>query len=53
MKARTKEQEAETKDALKAARSKLFELAKACSDIERIEAACDVLDELNYEISIQ
>lgn len=53
VKARTKEQETETKDALKAARSKLFELAKVCSDIERIEAACDVLDELNYEINIQ
>lgn len=53
VKARTKEQEAETRDALKAARSKLFELAKVCSDIERIEAACDVLDEVNFEIKIQ
>lgn len=52
VKARTKEQDTETRDALKAARSKLFELARACSDIERIEAACDVLDEVNYEISV-
>ena len=53
VKARTKTQEAEQRDAMKAARARLFELAKACADIERIEAACDVLDELNYEINIQ
>ena len=53
VKARTKTQEAEQRDAMKAARARLFELAKACTDIERIEAACDVLDEVNYEINIQ
>jgi hypothetical protein len=53
VKARTKVQEAEQRDELKAARARLFELAKACTDIERIEAASDVLDEANYEISIQ
>ena len=53
VKARTKTQEAEQRDAMKAARTRLFELAKACNDLERIEAACDVLDELNYEINIQ
>ena len=53
VKARTKTQEAEQRDAMKAARTRLFELAKACNDLERIEAACDVLDEVNYEINIQ
>jgi hypothetical protein len=52
VKARTKASEAETRDTLKAARTRLFELAKACSDIERIEAASDVLDEVNYDIQI-
>ena len=51
-KQRTKKAEAENADALKAARARLFDLAKACTDIERIEAAADVLDEINYEISI-
>jgi len=53
VKARTKIEQAETRDELKAARTRLFELAKACTELERIEAACDVLDEANYEISIQ
>jgi hypothetical protein len=52
VKARTKEAEAESRDELKAARTRLFELAKACTDLDRIEAAADVLDEVNYEISI-
>lgn len=52
VKARTKEAEAESRDELKAARARLFELAKACTDLERIEAAADVLDEVNFEISI-
>ena len=51
-KQRTKKAEAENADALKAARTRLFDLAKSCTDIERIEAAADVLDEINYEISI-
>jgi hypothetical protein len=53
VKARTKIEEADTRDELKAARARLFELAKACTDLERIEAATDVLDVANYEISIQ
>jgi hypothetical protein len=52
VKARTKIEEAESRDELKAARTRLFELAKACTDLERIEAASDILDEVNYEISI-
>ena len=52
VKARTKVEEAESRDELKAARARLFELAKACTDLERIEAATDVLDEVNYEINI-
>jgi hypothetical protein len=52
VKARTKIEEADTREELKAARARLFELAKACTDIERIEAAADVLDEVNYEIQI-
>ena len=52
VKARTKLEEAETKDELKTARTRLFELAKACTDVERIQTACDVLDEVNYEIEI-
>lgn len=51
-KQRTKKAEAGNADALKAARTRLFDLAKACTDIERLEAAADVLDEINYEISI-
>ena len=52
VKARTKTQDTEQREALKSARTALFELAKACDDIERINAACDVLDVANYEISI-
>jgi len=52
LRARTKAEEQEGKEELKTARTRLFELAKACTDVERIQAACDVLDELNYEISI-
>ena len=52
VKARTKLQEAEQRDELKAARTRLFELAKSCTDIDRIEAAADVLDEANFEIEI-
>ena len=52
VKQRAKAAEAENRDTLKAARTRLFDLAKACTDIERIEAAADVLDEINYEISI-
>lgn len=52
VKARTKLEEADNREELKAARARLFELAKACKDLERIEAAADVLDEANYEISI-
>ena len=51
-KQRTKAAEAKNADTLKAARARLFDLAKACTDIERIEAAADVLDEINYEISV-
>lgn len=53
VKARTKAQEAESKDELKQARTRLFELAKACTDVARIETACDVLDEVNYEYEVQ
>jgi hypothetical protein len=52
VKARTKIEEADTREELKAARTRLFDLAKACTELERIEAAADVLDEVNYEISI-
>ena len=51
-KQRAKAAEAENRDELKAARTRLFDLAKQCTDIARIEAAADVLDEINYEISI-
>ena len=51
-KQRTKKAEAESGAELKAARARLFDLAKQCTDIERIEAAADVLDEVNYEIQI-
>ena len=52
VKARTKIEEAGDREELKAAKARLSELMKACKDIERIEAACDVLDEANYEIEI-
>ena len=52
LKARTKAEESESKEELKTARARLFALAKACTDVARIETACDVLDEVNYEIEI-
>ena len=52
-KQRTKKAEAESGEALKTARTRLFDLAKQCTDIERIEAAADVLDEVNYAITIE
>ena len=52
VKARTKVEEAGQREELKAARTRLFDLAKACTELERIEAASDVLDQANYEISI-
>jgi hypothetical protein len=52
VKARTKLEEADNRAELKTAKARLSELARACNDLERIEAACDVLDEANYEISI-
>ena len=52
LKARTKAQESESREELKTARARLFALAKACTDVARIETACDVLDEVNYEIEI-
>jgi predicted ATPase len=52
LKARTKAEELEGKEELKTARNRLFQLAKACTDVARIEAASDVLDELNYDIEI-
>lgn len=52
LKARTKLEEADTRDELKTARTRLLELAKACKDLERIESACNILDEVNYDIEI-
>lgn len=52
LKARTKAEESGIKEELKTARNRLFQLAKACTDVTRIEAASDVLDELNYDIEI-
>ena len=53
LKARTKLEEQEGKEELKTARARLFELAKACTDVARIETACDILDEVNYEYEVQ
>jgi hypothetical protein len=53
LKARTKLEEADTKDELKTARNRLFQLAKACTDVARIETASDILDEVNYEYEVQ
>lgn len=53
LKARTKAEESESKEELKTARARLFALAKACTDVARIETACDILDELNYEYEVQ
>jgi len=52
LKARTKAEESGIKEELKTARARLIELAKACTDVARIETACEILDEVNYEISI-
>ena len=53
LKARTKAEELEGKEELKTARARLIELAKACTDVARIETACDILDEVNYEYEVQ
>lgn len=52
VKQRIKSVESENKDTLKAIRARLFELAKACTDPTRIQAACDVLDP-DFEISVE
>ena len=52
VKQRMKDRESLHRDALKAIRTRLFTLAKACIDPLRIEAACDVLDP-EYEISVE
>jgi hypothetical protein len=52
LKARTSAEEAESRDELKQARARLSELAKACTDVERIQTACDILDEANYEFEV-
>lgn len=51
-KQRAKVRDAETRDDLKAARQRLYDMARACTDIERINAAADVLDTANFEVSI-
>ena len=52
LKARTSAEEAENRGELKQARARLSELARACTDVERIQTACDILDEANFEVSI-
>lgn len=52
VKARTKVQEAEQREELKAARARLSELAKACDDLELLNTAADILDTANFETSI-
>jgi ABC-type lipoprotein export system ATPase subunit len=52
LKARTKAEESGIKEELKTARARLIELAKACTDVARIETASDILDEVNYDIEI-
>lgn len=52
-KQRTKRAQVEAGGALKAARTRLYDLAKACTDVDRIEAAADVLDLANYDVTIQ
>lgn len=53
LKARTKAEESGIKEELKTARARLIELAKACTDVARIETASDILDEVNYEYEVQ
>ena len=52
VKARTKEQDTEHREELKAARSRLAELAKACEDVELINTAADILDTAQFEVTI-
>jgi hypothetical protein len=52
VKQRAKAQAEVNRDALKASRDRLFKLARECNDPIRIDAACDVLDELNFDIKI-
>jgi hypothetical protein len=51
-KQRAKAQEADTRDVLKAARQRLYDMARACTDIDRINAAADVLDTVNFEVTV-
>jgi hypothetical protein len=53
LKARTKEENAEINTALKESRSRLSELAKACTDLELLNTACDLLDQANFEVKIE
>lgn len=52
VKARTRDEDAERREALKAARTKLATLAKACEDLDLLETACDILDTASFEVTI-
>ena len=50
-KQRTKKAEAESGEALKEARTRLFDLAKAWNDVGLINTAADILDTANFDVT--
>jgi hypothetical protein len=52
VKARTRHEDTEKREALKTARARLADLAKACDDIDLLETACDLLDTASFEVTI-
>ena len=52
VKARTREEDTEKREALKTARARLADLAKACDDLELLETASDILDTASYDVTI-
>jgi coenzyme F420-reducing hydrogenase alpha subunit len=53
VKARTREEDTEKREALKTARARLADLAKACDDLDLLETASDILDTASFDVTIE
>lgn len=51
-KVRTNQEQSGIKEELKTARARLATLAKQCNDLELLNTACDLLDQINFEVTI-
>ena len=51
-KVRTNQEQSGIKEELKTARTRLATLAKQCNDLELLNTACDLLDQINFEVTI-